>query len=193
MYVHPGHHAGYYPGAKTIHMKLLLCEPDGLALGAQAVGEEGVDRRIDMIAMAIESGATVFDLEEVEFCYALQYGSARDAVNLVGMAAANVVRGDVELAAWSEMGSVRPFLLDVREVDEVREGPIEGAVNIPLGQLRGRLNELPREREIWVMCRAGRRSYYACRVLTQQGFRARNFSGGYRTYEALCAGERAQV
>ncbi len=193
MYVHPVHHAGYYPGAKTIHMKRLLCEPDGLVLGAQAVGEEGVDRRIDVIAMAIESGATVFDLEEVGLCYALQYGSARDAVNLAGMAAANVVRGDVGLAAWSEMGPVRPFLLDVREVDEVSEDPIVGAVNIPLGQLQGRLNELPREREILVTCRAGRRSYYACRILAQQGFRARNLSGGHRTYEALCAGERAQV
>lgn len=189
VYVHPGHHAGYYPGAKTIHMKLLFREPDGLVLGAQAVGEEGVERRIDVIAMAIESGATVFDLEEVELCYAPQYGSARDAVNMAGMAAANVVRGDVGLAEWSEMESGDGFLLDVREVDEVRESPIEGAVNIPLGQLRGRVSELPREREIWVVCRAGRRSYYACRVLTQQGFRARNLSGGYRTYEALC-GER---
>jgi hypothetical protein len=130
-------------------MKLLFREPDGLVLGAQAVGEEGVERRIDVIAMAIESGATVLDLEEVELCYAPQYGSARDAVNMAGMAAANVVRGDVGLAARNEMGSDGPLLLDVRDVDEVHKGPIEGVVNIPMGQLRGRLNELPREREIW--------------------------------------------
>jgi hypothetical protein len=137
VYVRPGHHAGYYPGAKTIHMKLLFREPDDLVLGAQAVGEEGVERRIDVIAMAIESGATVFDLEEAELCYAPQYGSARDPVNMAGMAAANVVRADVGLASWSEMGSEEPFLLNVREVDEVRRGSGGGAGEHSAGAVAG--------------------------------------------------------
>lgn len=192
VYLHPNQHAGYYPGAKPIHLKLLFRGSDGLLLGAQAVGEEGVERRIDVIAMAIQMGATVFDLEEAELCYAPQYGSAKDPVNLAGMVASNVIRGDVELASWPELDTTEAFLLDVREVEEFREGCIDGAVNIPLGKLRARLNELSRDREIWVYCRAGHRSYYACRFLAQNGFRVRNLSGGYRTYRAWWPEERRQ-
>lgn len=184
VYLHPNQHAGYYPGARPIHLKVLFRASDGLLLGAQAVGEEGVDRRIDVISMAIQMGATVFDLEEAELCYAPQYGSAKDPVNMAGMVASNVLRGDVELASWSELDTTSAFLLDVREVEEFRDGAIGGAVNIPLGKLRGRVSELPRDREIWVYCRAGHRSYYACRFLAQNGFRVRNLSGGYRTYRA---------
>jgi NADPH-dependent 2,4-dienoyl-CoA reductase/sulfur reductase-like enzyme/rhodanese-related sulfurtransferase len=184
VYLHPNQHAGYYPGAKPIHLKLLFRASDGLLLGAQAVGEEGVERRIDVIAMAIQMGATIFDLEQAELCYAPQYGSAKDPVNLAGMIASNVIRGDVELAPWPELDTTQAFLLDVREVEEFRDGCIEGAINIPLGKLRKRVNELPRDREIWVYCRAGQRSYYACRFLAQNGFRVRNLSGGYRTYRA---------
>ena len=193
IYLHPNHHAGYYPGAKPIHLKLLFRASDGLLLGAQAVGEEGVERRIDVIAMAIQMGATVFDLEEAELCYAPQYGSAKDPVNLAGMVASNVMRGDIDLASWPELETTEAFLLDVREVEEFRGGCVEGAVNIPLGKLRTRLNELPRDREIWVYCRAGQRSYYACRFLAQNGFRVRNLSGGYRTYRARCPEERRQL
>ena len=146
-----------------------------------------------MIAMAIQMGATVFDLEEAELCYAPQYGSAKDPVNLAGMVASNVMRGDIELASWPELDTTEAFLLDVREVEEFRDGCVEGAVNIPLGKLRTRLNELPRDREIWVYCRAGQRSYYACRFLAQNGFRVRNLSGGYRTYRARCPEERRQL
>jgi NADPH-dependent 2,4-dienoyl-CoA reductase/sulfur reductase-like enzyme/rhodanese-related sulfurtransferase len=193
VYLHPNQHAGYYPGAKPIHLKLLFRGSDGLLLGAQAVGEEGVERRIDVIAMAIQMGATVFDLEEAELCYAPQYGSAKDPVNLAGMVASNVIRGDVELASWPELDTTEAFLLDVREVEEFRDGCIDGAVNIPLGKLRASLNELPRDREIWVYCRAGQRSYYACRFLAQNGFRVRNLSGGYRTYRAWWPEERRQL
>lgn len=184
VYLHPYQHAAYYPGARPIHLKLVFRASDGLLLGAQAVGEEGVERRIDVLAMAIQMRATVFDLEEAELCYAPQYGSAKDPVNMAGMAAANAMRGDVELAAWSQIGRTDAFLLDVREVDEFRDGHLDGAVNIPLGKLRSRFGGLPRDREIWVYCRAGHRSYYACRFLAQNGFRVRNLSGGYRTYEA---------
>ncbi len=184
VYLHPGHHAGYYPGAKPIHLKLVFRRSDGLVLGAQAVGEDGVARRIDVISTAIQMGATVFDLEEAELCYAPQYGSAKDPVNLAGMIAANVVRGDADLAPWGELHSAGAFLLDVREVEELRGGYIDGAVNIPLRQLRARMNELPRDREIWVNCRVGHRAYYACRILSQHGFRVCNLSGGYHTYRA---------
>ncbi len=193
VYLHPAHHAGYYPGAKTIHLKLLFRTSDGLLLGAQAVGEEGVERRIDVMAMAIQMGATVFDIEEAELCYAPQYGAAKDPVNVAGMAAANVIRGDVELASWPELESTEAFVLDVREVEEFRDGSIDGAVNIPLSKLRIRRNELPRDREIWVYCRAGHRSYYACRFLAQNGFRVRNLSGGYRTYGARRPAKRREL
>lgn len=181
VYVHPLHHAGYYPGAKRIHMKLIFSRRDGLVLGAQAIGEEGVDKRVDVIAMAIEKRATVFDLEDAELCYAPQYGSARDPVNLAGMVAANVLRGDLELAPWEELGATAALLLDVRDPQEFAQGHLHGAVNIPLGELRGRLDELPREREIWVNCAVGQRSYYATRILSQNGFRARCLPGGFLT------------
>jgi len=193
VYLHPNQHAGYYPDARPIHLKVLFRACDGLLLGAQAVGEEGVERRIDVMAMAIQMGATVFDVEEAELCYAPQYGSAKDPVNLAGMVASNVMRGDVELASWSDLDTTHAFLLDVREVEEFRHGSIDGAVNIPLGKLRARISELPRDREIWVYCRAGHRSYYACRFLAQNGFRVRNLPGGYRTYQAWHPAERRQL
>jgi NADPH-dependent 2,4-dienoyl-CoA reductase/sulfur reductase-like enzyme/rhodanese-related sulfurtransferase len=184
VYLHPGHHVGYYPGAKPIHLKLVFRRSDGLVLGAQAVGEEGVERRIDVISTAIQMGATVFDLEEAELCYAPQYGAAKDPVNLAGMVAANVVRGDVELAPWNDLTTTGALLLDVREPAEFQEGCLEGSINIPLGKLRDRLEELPRDREIWVNCGVGQRAYYACRLLSQRGFHVKNLSGGYHTYRA---------
>jgi NADPH-dependent 2,4-dienoyl-CoA reductase/sulfur reductase-like enzyme/rhodanese-related sulfurtransferase len=182
VYLHPGNHAGYYPGAKPVHLKLVFRRSDGLVLGAQAVGEEGVERRIDVISTAIQMGATVFDLEEAELCYAPQFGAAKDPVNLAGMIAANVVRGDVDLAPWSELHTAEAFLLDVREPAEFHAGCLDGAVNIPLGQLRDRMDELPRNRQIWINCGVGQRAYYACRLLSQNGFRVSNLSGGYQTY-----------
>ena len=185
IYLHPGNHVGYYPGAQAIHMKLLFRKSDGLVLGAQAVGEEGVARRIDVIATAIQMKATVFDLEEDELCYAPQYGAAKDPVNMAGMIAANVVRGDAEIAPWNELNSTKAFLLDVRQPSEFDAGSIPGSVNIPLGQLRSRLGELPTDREIWINCGVGQRAYYACRILSQHGLQARNLSGGYSTYRVL--------
>lgn len=192
VYLHPNQHVAYYPGAQPIHLKLLFRKPDGLVLGAQAVGEAGTERRIDVIAAAIHAKATVFDLEEMELCYAPQYGAAKDPVNLAGMIAANVLRGDVTLAPWNTLESTEAFLLDVREPNEFKSNAIPGSTNIPLSQLRSRMQELPRSREIWVNCGVGQRAYYACRILTQCGFRARNLSGGFQTYStyrlkpALC-------
>jgi rhodanese-related sulfurtransferase len=166
-------------------MKLLFRTSDGLVLGAQAVGEEGVARRIDVISNAIQMKATVFDLEEAELCYAPQYGAAKDPVNLAGMIAANVLRGDAELAPWSDFDSTNAFLLDVREPAEFSAGAIPDSVNIPLGKLRERMGELPQSKEIWVTCGVGQRAYYACRILAQHGFHACNLSGGYSTFRAL--------
>lgn len=185
VYLHPAHHVGYYPGAKPIDLKLLFRKSDGRILGAQAVGEAGVARRIDVIATALQFGGTVYDLEEAELCYAPQFGGAKDPVNYAGMAAANALRGDNPLADWKRLGEKDAVLLDVRDADEFEEGSIPGAVNIPLPQLRTRLGELPRGREIRVYCGVGQRAYYAVRILLQNGHDARNLSGGIRTYKDI--------
>jgi rhodanese-related sulfurtransferase len=184
VYLHPNDHAAYYPGAKPIHLKLLFSCGDGRVLGAQAVGEEGVEKRIDVIAMAIQKGATIYDLEEAELCYAPQFGTAKDPVNFAGMIAANVLQGDVSLARWEQLPDTQALLLDVREPSEFTAGHVEGALNIPLPQLRARLGELPGGREIWVYCAAGQRSYYALRILRQHGYSCvRNLSGGFTSYK----------
>ncbi len=185
VYVHPGHHAGYFPGAKPLHLKLIFATPDGRILGAQATGEEGVDKRIDVIAMAIQKGGTVYDLEEAELCYAPQFGSAKDPVNMAGMVAANALRGDAPLARWEEVPGTEAMLLDVREPKEFAAGHVDHAVNVPLPQLRDRLGELPKDREILAYCGVGQRSYYATRLLRQHAFRVRNLSGGFQTYSAF--------
>jgi NADPH-dependent 2,4-dienoyl-CoA reductase/sulfur reductase-like enzyme/peroxiredoxin family protein/rhodanese-related sulfurtransferase/TusA-related sulfurtransferase len=195
VYVHPSSHASYYPGASAISLKLLFA-PDGKILGAQAVGTDGVDKRIDVLAVALRAGLTVYDLENLELSYAPPYGSAKDVVNYAGFVAANALRGDVKLWHWDDvrgMGSlpvwVSPashaqMLLDVRTPAEVEAGTIPGAKNIPLDDLRSRLAELPRDQEILAFCQVGLRGYLACRILSQNGFACRNLSGGYKTYLA---------
>jgi NADPH-dependent 2,4-dienoyl-CoA reductase/sulfur reductase-like enzyme/rhodanese-related sulfurtransferase len=185
IYLHPDSHAGYYPGANPMHIKLLFSRRDGKVLGAQAIGEAGVEKRMDVIAMAIQMGATVYDLEEAELCYAPQYSSAKDPVNLAGMIAANVLRGDLPLSPWCDLPDTKAFVLDVREPLEFAAGHIDDAVNIPLGQLRARLGELPRDRQVLLCCGVGQRAYYAVRLLRQRGFDACVLSGGMRTYNHL--------
>ncbi len=176
IYLYPNSHAGYYPGARPIVMKVIFRKSDGRLLGAQALGEDNVDKRISALAMAIQMRATVYDLEEAELCYAPQFGSAKDPVNFAGMVAADVLRADMPLSHWESV--TKEFLLDVREPTELAVEHVPDAVNIPLGQLRARLGELPRNREILVICRSGQRAYSATRVLLQNGFKARNLSGG---------------
>jgi NADPH-dependent 2,4-dienoyl-CoA reductase/sulfur reductase-like enzyme/rhodanese-related sulfurtransferase len=176
IYLYPNSHAGYYPGARPIAMKVIFRKSDGRLLGAQALGEDNVDKRISAIAMALQMGATIYDLEETELCYAPQFGSAKDPVNFAGMVAADVLRGDMPISHWDSAG--KGFLLDVREPAELAVENVKGAVNIPLGQLRARLGELPRDREILVICRSGQRAYSATRILLQHGFKVRNLSGG---------------
>jgi rhodanese-related sulfurtransferase len=176
IYIYVNSHAGYYPGAKMLAIKVLFRKSDGRLLGAQVLGEEGVTKRIDSFAMAIQMGGTVYDLEESELCYAPPYGSAKDPVNFAGMVAANILRGDMPLGHWNSLDNA--FLLDVRNPPELAVEAVPGTVNIPLPQLRARLGELPRDREICVICRSGGRAYFATRILLQNGFKARNISGG---------------
>jgi NADPH-dependent 2,4-dienoyl-CoA reductase/sulfur reductase-like enzyme/rhodanese-related sulfurtransferase len=175
VYLFPNSHAGYYPGAKMLIVKMIFRKSDGKVLGAQVLGEDGVTKRIDSFAMAIQMCCTIYDLEESELCYAPPFGSAKDPVNFAGMIAANILRGDMPVVHWDTLGD--SFLLDVRNPQEVEADPVPGAVNIPLPQLRSRLSELPKDKQIASFCRSAQRSYYATRILLQNGFRAVNISG----------------
>ena len=190
VYIHPTHHAGYYPDAEAMTLKLLFDPESGKVLGAQCVGGAGVDKRIDVLAVAIQAGMTVYDLEEMELAYAPQYGSAKDPVNMAGFVAAGLLRGDHPQVDVAELlatpAAERPFLLDVRTPEEFAAGRIPDAVNIPVDELRQRLHELPREREIAAYCQVGQRGYLATRILLQAGLRAKNVSGGYKTYLLCC-------
>jgi NADPH-dependent 2,4-dienoyl-CoA reductase/sulfur reductase-like enzyme/rhodanese-related sulfurtransferase len=181
IYIFPNSHAGYYPGAKMIGMKIIFRKSDGRLLGVQALGHDApaVDKRISALAVALQMGATIYDLEEAELCYAPQFGSAKDPVNYAGMVAADVLRGDMPITHWDGIDGA--FLLDVRQPVELVVESVPGAVNIPLPQLRARLGELPKDREIHVICRSAQRAYYATRILLQNGFAARNISGGTLT------------
>jgi NADPH-dependent 2,4-dienoyl-CoA reductase/sulfur reductase-like enzyme/rhodanese-related sulfurtransferase len=183
VYVHPAHHASYYPGAESMTLKLLFEPQTGKVLGAQAVGGAGVDKRIDVLAVAIQAGLTVFDLEEVELAYAPQYGSAKDPVNMAGFVAAGLLRGDQPQVGVEDLAEGAPFLLDVRTPAEFAVGHIPGAVNVPVDELRSRLAELPRDRAITVYCQVGMRGYLALRILRQAGLRAANLGGGFKTYQ----------
>ena len=178
IYLFPNSHAGYYPGAKMIGLKVIFRKSDGKLLGAQALGEDGpaVDKRISALAAFLQMGATIYDLEEAELCYSPQFGSAKDPVNFAGMIAGNILRGDMPVCHWDSVDGA--FLLDVRSPAELALESVPGAVNIPLPQLRSRLDELPKDREIKVICRSAQRAHYATRILLQHGFNASNLSGG---------------
>jgi NADPH-dependent 2,4-dienoyl-CoA reductase/sulfur reductase-like enzyme/peroxiredoxin family protein/rhodanese-related sulfurtransferase/TusA-related sulfurtransferase len=180
-------HAGYYPGASPIVLKLLFAPDTGKVLGAQAVGRDGVDKRIDVVATALLGGLTVYDLEQMDFAYAPPFSSAKDPLNHAAAIAAGILRGDHPAIGWSELEEAQKngaFLLDVREKDEVACGPFPDAKNIPLGELRSHLDELPKDRRIVVACQAGLRGYLAVRVLMQHGFDAVNLLGGYKLWHA---------
>lgn len=182
--VHVSNHAGYYPGASPMALKLIF-SPDGKILGGQAVGIEGVDKRIDVLATAIQANMTVFDLEELELAYAPPYSSSRDPINIAGFTAANALRGDVKLTTWDQVNTLDRSLtsiVDVRLPEELALGMIDGAIHIPLTEIRQKMNEIPRDRPVMVYCQTGQRSYFAARILAQLGFDVSNLSGGYKTY-----------
>ncbi|MEW7865125.1 FAD-dependent oxidoreductase [Aeromonas diversa] len=189
VYVHPGSHAGYYPGAHPVSLKLLFA-PDGRILGAQAVGKDGIDKRIDVLAVAQRAGMTVFDLQDLELTYAPPFGSAKDVINMAGFVASNHLKGDSPLCHVSDVQALRAdqLVLDVRNPGELDKlGRIPGALNIPLDELRGRLGELPRGKEIIVSCQVGLRGHVASRLLQQHGFAVKNLSGGFKTWQMAIA------
>ena len=186
VHIHPGSHAGYYPGAYPISIKLIFAPETGKILGAQAVGYDGVEKRIDVIATAIKGNLTVNDLADLELSYAPPYSSAKDPVNMAGYAATNLLNGLVDNVQWYEIDELienEGFLLDIRDEFEVALGGLNGSANIPLNQLRSRLNELPKDKTIYTYCQVGLRGYLACRILNQAGFKCKNLDGGYRTYK----------
>ena len=190
-YVHPQSHASYYPGATPISMKLLF-SPEGRVLGAQAVGYEGVEKRIDVLATVIRLRGTVFDLEDLELCYAPPYSSAKDPVNMLGFTAANILKGDMPVIYAEDVASLDPAKttrIDVSTPPEILMGTIEGFSNIPLDELREHIGELDKEKPVYVTCRVGLRGYLATRILRQHGFDAYNLSGGYKTYQLVTKGK----
>lgn len=180
VYLHPTHHAGYYPGAERMSLKLLFEPESGKLLGAQAVGMSGVDKRTDVLAIAIQAGMTVFDLEEAELAYAPQFGAAKDPINMAGFIAAGVVRGDAKVAHLADLAGAA--VLDVRTQEEFDRGHIPGAVNLPIDELRARLGEVHRDERTIAYCQLGQRGYLATRILAQAGYDVANLSGGYMTY-----------
>lgn len=187
IYIHPGDHASYYPGADLMTIKLLYAPDTGKILGAQAVGGSGVDKRIDVLAIAIQAGMTVHQLEEAELAYAPQFGSAKDPVNMAGFVAVGKLRGDqvqVESESLLAMPEAdRPALIDVRTPEEFAHSHIPGAINIPLDEIRSRLAEIPRDRPVACYCLFGLRGYNATRILSQDGIAAKNLNGGLKTWE----------
>ncbi len=182
----PSSHATYYPGATDMTIKVLFDSVSGKIWGAQIIGIDGVDKRIDLLAAAIRAEMTVFDLQELELAYAPPFSSAKDPINMLGYAAANIVNQDVEVIQWDkvrnklEQGAV---LVDVRASSELKAGIVEGSVNIPVDELRQNLDRIPQDREVLVYCRSGLRSYVGCRILKQLGYKATNIDGGYLMYK----------
>ncbi len=188
-YIYSGSHAAYYPGANNMSIKALWDKKTLKILGAQIVGFDGVDKRMDVLAAAIRFGAKITDLTELELCYAPPFGSAKDPVNMLGFVAENIVSGKIKQVFWHDIetlprdGSVT--LLDVRTAMEVSRGKINGFLNIPLDSLRSRLNEIPKEKPVYVHCHSGLRSYIACRILAGNGYDCFNLAGGWRLYESV--------
>ncbi|MBI1347979.1 CoA-disulfide reductase [bacterium] len=186
-YIHPAQHASYYPGAEPMTLKLLFAPDNGRILGAQGIGGAGVDKRIDVLAMAIQGRMTVYDLEQAELAYSPQYGSAKDPINMLGFVASEMLRGAHEQITAEELAGLpsNTRLLDVRTATEYAAGHLPGAINLPVDELRDRLNELPVDQPLVTYCQVGQRGYLAQRLLKQRGYHVRNLSGGFKTYELM--------
>lgn len=188
-YIYSGSHASYYPGVTNMSIKALWDKKTLKIIGAQIVGFDGVDKRMDVIAAAIRFGARITDLTELELCYAPPFGSAKDPVNMLGFVAENVVTGKVKQFFWHDVEGLprdeSVTLLDVRTKTEVSRGKIDGFINIPLDALRDRLSEIPKDKPVYVHCHSGLRSYIACRILSGNGYDCYNLAGGWRLYESV--------
>ncbi|KXI22450.1 FAD-dependent oxidoreductase [Photobacterium sanguinicancri] len=184
VFVHTASHASYYPGAEIVSFKMLFDPKTGKIFGAQAAGKDGVDKRIDIMAVAQRAGMTVEQLQHLELTYAPPYGSAKDVINQAAFVANNIIKGDATPIHFNEIDQLtdNQVLLDVRNPAELENGYIAGALNIPVDQLRQRMNELPKDKEIIIYCQVGLRGNVAYRQLVNNGFKARNLIGGYRTY-----------
>lgn len=194
VHIHPNSSAGYYPGAFPIAYKMIFDKKTGKIYGAQGVGIEGVEKRIDVLATAIKANLTVFDLQDVEPCYAPPYNSAKDPVNMIGYYASNIIEGDIKTIQYHEVDEVLDrgdIVLDVRDEFELATGMIEGSINIPLGSLRKRIDEIPKDKNIYVTCQVGLRGYIACRILTQRGYKCFNIDGGIKTYSSIKRAKKA--
>jgi len=181
VYTHPADHVGYYPGAVKMAVKLLYDPDNGIVLGAQIVGKNGADRKMDVLAVAVKQKMTVKDLAELELCYAPPYGTSKDAVNLAGMTALNNIRDITRLVQWEDI-SKDDFLLDVRTIGEYKRGNVPNSLLIPINEVRERLDEIPRNKRITVFCQFGVRAHTVCRILKQRGYNTANISGGYVTF-----------
>jgi CoA-disulfide reductase len=186
-FTHSGSHAGYFPGSIPMTIKLLFSKPDGKILGAQIIGYDGVDKRIDVLASAIRKGMTVHDLKMLELAYAPPYSSAKDPVNIAGYAASNILSGDVKIIHWHDVDAIdrsKSMIVDVRSKLESELGSLPDSVNIPLEELRARMHEIPKDKDIYLFCQIGLKGYVAYRILMQNGYPSVwNLSGGYKTYE----------
>lgn len=181
-------HAGYYPGATSLTLKLIFNPETGMILGAQGIGEKGVDKRIDVISTAIKGGLTIFDLMELEFTYAPPFGSAKDPVNMLGYVASNIIEGLSDTVAWHELADrieKGNQILDVRSPDELADGQYPNAIHIPVNELRDRLSELDSKQAYIISCASGARSYIAERILKQNGFKVANLDGGFQIYNSV--------
>jgi NADPH-dependent 2,4-dienoyl-CoA reductase/sulfur reductase-like enzyme/rhodanese-related sulfurtransferase len=187
---HAGSHASYYPDVKQMSIQIAFLPNDGRVLGAQIAGYEGVDKRIDILASYIKRGSTIYELAEFEQAYAPPYSSAKDPVNMAGFIAENILLKRLQIFYWNELKDLKPddLLIDVRRADEFAAGKIPGAVNLPIDEIRSRLNELPKDKNIYIYCEAGLRGYLAQRILRQNGYNSvYNLSGGYILWKACVA------
>jgi NADPH-dependent 2,4-dienoyl-CoA reductase/sulfur reductase-like enzyme/rhodanese-related sulfurtransferase len=188
-YLYSSSHASYYPGANNMSIKALWDQETLKILGAQIVGFDGVDKRMDVLATAIRFGAKITDLAALELCYAPPFGSAKDPVNMLGFVAENVIAGKVKQFFWHEMESLprdgSVTLLDVRTAMEVGQGKIDGFMHIPLDLLRERIDEVPKGKPVYVHCHSGLRSYIACRILSGNGYDCFHLAGGWRLYQSV--------
>ncbi|MDL2214690.1 DsrE/DsrF/DrsH-like family protein, partial [Dysgonomonas sp. OttesenSCG-928-M03] len=187
-YTHSSSHAGYYPNALPLSIKINFSPNDGKLLGAQVVGFDGVDKRIDLLAQVIKNGGSIYDLQEIEHAYAPPYSSAKDPVNIAGFVAENILKGKVEIIHWNDVDKLDPkdyVVIDTRTNSECEMGMIKNAINIPVDELRNRLSEIPQSKKIILYCAVGLRGYLASQILRQHGYdEVYNLSGGYKTYSS---------